>query len=241
MSPVVRRLPTTVRSADNTEAATLPLGAEGVKSIEGLFTGASGALGLSASPGLAPGSLMRLLENIFGCLYEGHRIDGGPADADLIVKVSAGRPARVAHITDQITARHFLSHVNPDLRQMGIARFDTEGVLDLDQATIAVFPVGVGHNSVSGGIDRAAIGPGKILPLVLPKAAPHRIIPAAKARCIADSGADRHGKGRLEGRDAIHVHLVQPRQNGVGTNFLGRRLLAFGGQNDRSQRAALTG
>jgi hypothetical protein len=92
MSPVVRRLPTTVRSDDRTEVTALPLGAEGVKSMLGLVIGASGALGFSASA-FGPGSLMRLLENIAGCLYELHRVDGPAADPHFVVKVSAGRPA----------------------------------------------------------------------------------------------------------------------------------------------------
>src|SRR5690606_31996391 len=93
MSPVVRRLPTTVRSEDRIEVTALPLGAVGVKSIEGFVTGASGALGVCPSAWLGPGSLMRLLENIAGCLYELHRIDGGAADPDFVVEMGAGGPA----------------------------------------------------------------------------------------------------------------------------------------------------
>ena len=92
MSPVVRRLPTTVRSDDRTEAAALPFGAEGVNSMLGLVIGVSGVLGFSTSA-LGPGSLMRLLENILRCLYEGHRVHGGSAKADLVMQMGAGGPA----------------------------------------------------------------------------------------------------------------------------------------------------
>ncbi len=50
MSPVVRRLPTTVRSDDRTEADALPLGAEGTKSCWVWSRFASGALGFSPRP-----------------------------------------------------------------------------------------------------------------------------------------------------------------------------------------------
>ena len=57
----------------------------------GLVTLVSGALGFSASACFGPGSLIRLLENISRCLYEGHRVDCVATDPDLIVKMRAGR------------------------------------------------------------------------------------------------------------------------------------------------------
>jgi hypothetical protein len=58
----------------------------------GLVIDASGALGFSASA-FGPGSLMRLLENIFPCLYEGHRIHGRAVQMHFVVKMRAGGPA----------------------------------------------------------------------------------------------------------------------------------------------------
>ncbi len=72
------------------DADAFPFGAVGVKSMLG-FAAVSGAFGLSSAFG--PGSFMRLLENILRCLYEGHRIHGTAAKADLVVEMCTGGPA----------------------------------------------------------------------------------------------------------------------------------------------------
>ena len=54
------------------------------------------------------------------------------------MKVCAGRPTRIAHITNPVAARYFLSDFNPDLRQVAIACFNTKGVLNLDQTAVTI-------------------------------------------------------------------------------------------------------
>ncbi len=60
-------------------------------------------------------------------------LTGVAPDADLVVKMSAGRPARIPHITDPVATRYPLSHIHADLRHMAVKRFDSEFVMDLYQ------------------------------------------------------------------------------------------------------------
>ena len=50
-----------------------------------------------------------------GCLEAGIA-----ANPDFVVKMSAGRAARIPHITDTVATRYLLPHFDADLRQMGI-------------------------------------------------------------------------------------------------------------------------
>ena len=92
MSPVVRRLPVIVKSDDRTEAAGFDFGAEELKSIPVRGDEAFGVVVLSASA-LGPGSFILLLENICRCLDKGHRVNRFAPDPNLVVKMSASRPA----------------------------------------------------------------------------------------------------------------------------------------------------
>ena len=61
------------------------------------------------------------------------------------------RPCRapsVAHITNVLPARHTVTLLYAEFRQMGVASFDAMGVFDLDQLAIARGPARVGDHAI---------------------------------------------------------------------------------------------
>ena len=132
----------------------------GAASVLGLVFMGSEVLGVSVGVGDSggvPPSVTLLLENIFGCLDVFHGVFGFSADANLIVKMSAGRSSGTPHITDVLTTRDPLADLDTNSGKVCVSRLNPEIMFYFDQSTVAPLGPSVSDDTVGGGEDVCAV------------------------------------------------------------------------------------
>src|SRR6056297_3716667 len=99
-----------------------------------------------------------------------------------------GGSSSVAHSGNLLSARDPLSLLHEEFRIVGVAGFNAELVLDLDQTAIAREPASVCHDAIGGGIDGCSVRRGEVGALVHPAPA------HAEARGIAEVAPEGQGE-----------------------------------------------
>ena len=191
MSPVVRRLPTTVRSELSSEGVGLDFGEEeGIEDMSAPDLGleveaeAPPSAPLSAAEGFAPGSLILDLENIASCRDEGHRVHRIAIAPHLVMEMGPGATSSAAHITDMFPARDPFALAHGQTCHMGIARDNAKAVVDLNHQAITAVAASKYDGAITACHDIGAARTGEIDTGVKPPTTVEGITAIAKSSTL---------------------------------------------------------
>src|SRR4029079_17726534 len=123
------------------------------------------------------------------------------------MEVVAGRAAGRAHSADLLPAGDVLPFADQDGRHVAVAGGDAPAMVDFNEiAVTAVVPAGAEYRTVRGGVDRRAIGAGKVDARVHRGTCAERIRADAEATGEFDAGLDRLVR---RNRDNAILQLVE--------------------------------
>src|SRR5688572_17635103 len=111
------------------------------------------------------------------------------------MQVRAGGAAGRADVADDVAALHARAGTNGKARQMTVARRESVAVRDVDDVAVAVGPLGLDHDSVSGGANGLADRGGDVDRVVLARFTGEGI--GASTEAVRENAAHRRdGRSR---------------------------------------------
>src|SRR5690606_31200443 len=158
------------------------------------------ATGLAAGRGSALGRLgSGFFENMRSGLQEGTWIDSAVVDADLEMKVRAGRPAGAADQSDDVSGVDRLSDIRLPGGHVRIARQHAIAMSDLDHLAVTGLSPNETHLAVGRRMNGGAFGATKV------EARMHRCAAVEGVAPIAEAGRDHPNVGGHHLRNAAQA------------------------------------